>query len=129
MNEDEQLKIIRDQLDTIDDSLLELLNKRMSLVKFVGEIKHKSGGAIYRPEREKQIIERLSQTKNGILNKDAIEAIFLEIFAISRNLERPENIAFLGPEGSFTHQVVENKFGAIRIVTGKQFTPKMVGLS
>ena len=94
MNEDEQLKIIRDQLDTNDDSLLELLNKRMSLVKFVGEIKHKSGGALYRPEREKQIIERLSQTKNGILNKDAIEAIFLEIFAISRNLERPENIAF-----------------------------------
>lgn len=113
MNEENQLKIIRDQLDEIDDKILLLLNQRMNLVKLVGEVKYKSGGAIYRPERERQIIERLSKKDNGVLNKDAIEAIFLEIFAISRNLERPENIAFLGPEGSFTHQVAEIKFGAM----------------
>lgn len=113
MSEAKQLKIIRDKLDVIDDKVLELLNKRMDLVAQVGNIKHKSGGAIYRPEREKEIIDRLSSNNTGLLNKNAIEAIFLEIFAISRNLERPENIAFLGPEGSFTHQVAESKFGAM----------------
>ena len=67
----------------------------MKVVERVGEIKNESGGAIYRPEREKAIIERLelqSKAVNGALNKSAIEAIFLEIFAVSRNLERPENI-------------------------------------
>lgn len=113
MNEAKQLKIIRDKLDIIDDEILNLLNKRMDLVAEVGNIKHKSGGAIYRPEREKEIIQRLTNKNNGLLNNNAIEAIFLEIFAISRNLERPENIAFLGPEGSFTHQVAESKFGAM----------------
>jgi chorismate mutase/prephenate dehydratase len=47
------------------------------------------------------------------LNLDAIEAIFLEIFAVSRNLELPERIAYLGPEGSFTHQAAESRFGAM----------------
>src|SRR5690606_1508080 len=49
----------------------------------------------------------------GLLKRSAIEAIFLEIFAISRNLELPERIAYLGPEGSFTHQAAESGFGAM----------------
>lgn len=103
-------------IDAIDDEMLELLNRRMEIVKKVGEIKKDSGGAIYRPEREKAIIQRLEQSsieQKGLLNLDAIEAIFLEIFAVSRNLELPERIAYLGPEGSFTHQAAESRFGAM----------------
>jgi chorismate mutase/prephenate dehydratase len=110
------LKELRDTLDSIDDKVLELLNKRMETVHKVGELKAASGGAIYRPEREKDIIDRLeiqSRQLNGLLSRDAIEALFLEIFAISRNLELPENIAYLGPQGSFTHQAAESRFGAM----------------
>jgi len=110
------LEECREAIDVIDSDILELLNKRMKVVHRVGEIKNSSGTAIYRPEREKAIIERLtkiSQESGGDLNKDAIEAIFLEIFAVARNLELPERIAFLGPEGSFTHQAAESRFGAM----------------
>ncbi|QDF27866.1 chorismate mutase [Halarcobacter anaerophilus] len=108
------LKELRDKLDKIDNQLLELINERMELVHQVGVVKAQSGGAIYRPEREKAIINRLvSLNKGGRLNKKAIEALFLEIFAISRNIELPENIAYLGPEGSFTHQAAEARFGAM----------------
>lgn len=107
------LNRLRDKLDCIDNELLELLNKRMEIVHEVGVLKHKSGGSIYRPEREKYIINRLVETNNGRLNKEAIEALFLEIFAISRNIELPENIAYLGPEGTFTHQAAESRFGAM----------------
>ncbi len=116
MNEAVELKKLRDTLDAIDDELLTLLNKRMETVHKVGEVKAQSGGAIYRPEREKEIIDRLEeQSKNagGSLTRPAIEALFLEVFAISRNLELPENIAYLGPEGSFTHQAAESRFGAM----------------
>jgi len=107
------LKEIRDKLDAIDNEVLELINQRMDLVHQVGVLKAKSGGAIYRPEREKAIIDRLEKLNKGKLNRAAIEALFLEIFAISRNIELPENIAFLGPEGSFTHQAAETRFGAM----------------
>ncbi len=103
-------------IDKLDSQMLDLLNERMRVVHRVGEIKKESGGAIYRPEREKAIIDRLeiqSKDSNGLLNRSAIAAIFLEIFAVSRNLEKPELIAYLGPEGTFTHQAAESRFGAM----------------
>ncbi|WP_417331819.1 chorismate mutase [Halarcobacter sp.] len=107
------LQELRDKLDSIDNKLLELVNERMDIVHQVGLLKAQSGGAIYRPEREKAIIDRLESLNKGKLNRTAIEALFLEIFAISRNLELPENVAYLGPEGSFTHQAAEGRFGAM----------------
>ena len=113
---EEGLLDLRNKLDNIDNKLLELINERMHIVHQVGALKAKSGGAIYRPEREKAIIDRLEKINsenNGLLNRSAIEALFLEIFAISSNIELPENIAYLGPEGSFTHQAAEGRFGAM----------------
>jgi len=103
-------------IDAIDNEILKLLNQRMTVVERVGEIKKDTGGAIYRPEREKAIIDRLvtlNKKDEGLLNRSAIEAIYLEIFAVARNLELPERIAYLGPEGSFTHQAAESRFGAM----------------
>ena len=89
------LEECRDAIDTIDDKILALLNDRMRVVERVGEIKHATGGAVYRPEREKAIIDRLSAlSQEGPLNRAAIEAIFLEIFAVARNLELPERISY-----------------------------------
>lgn len=104
---------LRKQIDRVDNKIIELIDERMQIIKKVGELKRTEKSVIYRPEREKDIIERLYKQSKGMLSKPAIEAIFLEIFAVSRTLELPEKIAFLGPEGSFTHQVAESRFGAI----------------
>ncbi len=111
-----ELKEVRRNIDLIDNKILSLLNDRMRLVKRVGEIKNSDKTPIYRPDREIEIIKRLDElnsSENGLLSKAGISAIFLEIFSVARNLERPEKIAYLGPEGSFTHQVAESRFGAI----------------
>ncbi|HLF33124.1 MAG TPA: prephenate dehydratase [Cyclobacteriaceae bacterium] len=107
---------LRAEVDGIDARILDLLNERLNLVKKIGFLKSSSQSQIYRPERENYIIERLKEInreKGGILNNAAIEALFFEIFAVSRNYELPEKIAYLGPEGSFTHQAAESRFGAM----------------
>ncbi len=104
---------LRTKIDTIDDQLLKLYNQRMEYVNQVGELKNTTGAPIYRPEREQAILNRLKQQNDGKLTDEAIDALFLELFAVSRNLERPEAIAYLGPKASFTHQVAESRFGAM----------------
>ena len=104
---------LRVKIDSIDDTLLKLYNERMELVHQVGELKNTTGAPIYRPEREQSILNRLKSQNEGKLTDSAIDALFLEMFAVARNLERAEAVAYLGPEASFTHQAAESKFGAM----------------
>lgn len=107
------LKKLREEIDKIDDEILDLLDKRMSIVKEVGKLKLKSNVAIYHPKREKEILHRLVKQGKTNITQKGIEAIYQEIFATSRFLELPQRVAFLGPVGSFTHQVAVEKFGKL----------------
>lgn len=110
------LEQLRKEIDGIDDKLLDLYNERLKYVHEVGVLKNSTGASIYRPEREQEILDRLKKRNRdtgGMLTDSAIDALFLELFAVARNFELPERIAFLGPEASFTHQAAEMKFGAM----------------
>lgn len=48
------LQNFRREIDSIDDEILGLLEKRMEIVKRIGKAKLQSNTPIYRPEREKE---------------------------------------------------------------------------
>ena len=116
-NIDKKLLSLRNNIDKIDIEIITLLHERFKHVKEIGNIKTSSKSNIYRPDREREIIKNLlkniKKEKLYTLNAEIIEAIFYEIFAISRNLESPQKIAFLGPIGSYTHQAAESIFGPL----------------
>lgn len=111
------LNTIRNNIDIIDKEIITLLNNRFQYVKQIGEIKMKNKSSIYRPDREKEIIKKLNlyikEKKLNNIRNDIIEAIFYEIFAISRNIELPQKVAFLGPVGSYTQEAAESLFGPL----------------
>ncbi len=108
-----ELKKLRTEIDSIDDEILQLLDKRMNIVKKIGKLKLKTDRAIYHPKREQEILHRLINTPKNTISNKGIQSIYQEIFATARFLELPERVAYLGPDGSFTHQVAMSKFGRI----------------
>lgn len=107
MNLDE----IRRQIDEVDAQLLDLLGKRADLVHEVGEIKKRDGLQIYAPEREEALLRRLVDLNKGRLPERAVRAIYREIMSAALALEDDLKIAYLGPEGTWTHQAAIKKFG------------------
>lgn len=105
------LEDIRKKIDSLDSELLRLLNERADLVHEVGEIKKKDGLEIYAPEREEQLLQSLVAKSEGRLPEKSIRAIYREIMSAALALEENLKIAYLGPEGTWTHQAAINKFG------------------
>ncbi len=110
----EKLLAIRDRIDAIDDEILALLSKRADCAEEVGETKRQAGEEnpwFYRPEREAQILRRVSKDNPGPLANERITAIFREIISSCLALEQSIKVAFLGPEGSFTQEAAHKHFG------------------
>lgn len=105
------LEDIRKQIDLIDHDLLNLLSQRADLVHEVGVIKKRDGLQIYAPEREQALLDRLLTLNQGRLPEKSIRAIYREIMSAALALEEDLKIAYLGPEGTWTHQAAIKKFG------------------
>lgn len=102
---------IRNQIDSIDIGLLDLLSRRAELVHQVGLIKKRDGLQIYAPEREEALLRKLVDMNRGRMPERSIRAIYREIMSTALALEDDLKIAYLGPEGTWTHQAAIKKFG------------------
>lgn len=107
----DRLKKLREEIDRIDLKLLELLNRRAELVKEIIKEKEKRNMDIFDPTRERKIIEKLMKSNKGPLEKSDIEMFMETVFKIFRGMKKQIKIAYLGPEGTFTHQAALKTFG------------------
>jgi len=125
-NGDLDLGPIRAELDSLDSALIGLLARRMALSERVGEVKARSGGSVFAPAREAEILDRLARDAEGSLRPDHLRAIYREILSASRALQVPPRIAFLGPRASYGNQAALQKFGASSTYVPAASNPEIV---
>lgn len=105
---------LRQKIDGIDSELQRLLNERAHLAQQVAEVKlaaNPENAVFLRPEREAQIIRAMMERNTGPMSSEALAQIFREIMSGCRALESQLKIAFLGPEGTYTHAASIKQFG------------------
>jgi monofunctional chorismate mutase len=85
-----ELEALRVAIDDVDRRLLELLSERVRLVLAVGAYKRKNGLAIYDPERERSVLERLSREARPPLDGATVRRVFERLIDESRRLEQHE---------------------------------------
>ena len=78
----------RKRIDAIDGQLLALLNSRAACAVEVGRLKRRLGLAVYSPEREAWILERVVRENPGPLDPLAARRLFERVIDESRRLER-----------------------------------------
>lgn len=103
-----ELQKARAEIDALDDQLLDILKRRAELAVKVKSLK---SGTVYKPAREAEILQRVTAANHGPLPGEAVAAIFQEIISSCRNLEAPLRIAYLGPEGTYSHEAAIALFG------------------
>lgn len=103
------LKQLRTRIDALDEDLLRLVNQRAELARQIGDVKGE--GPVYRPEREAQVLRRLSEANPGPLPAKAITHLFTEIISACRALEEALSVACLGPKGTFSEEATIKRFG------------------
>jgi len=125
------LNEIRQEIDRIDRELLDLITQRAQCSLQVATIKENerrneaatnpstsgdsastSSPQYYRPEREAQILRKMSELNQGPLDDSTVTRFFREIISSSLALEQPLQVAYLGPEGTFTHAAAHKHFGS-----------------
>lgn len=102
---------LRNSIDEVDGKILDLLNKRAEFVLEVGKVKEKQGSAFYVPSREQNLLRKLEEKNSGPFPTSAIKPVWKEIISASLSLERPIEVAYLGPKATFTHQACQKQFG------------------
>ena len=113
--EQAQLLQIRQEIDAIDRQIQELMTQRAKCAQKVAEIKNQGGqveAVFYRPEREAQVLRAVKARNTGPIPDEEMARLFREIMSICLALEQPLKVAYLGPEGSYSHASVLKQFGS-----------------
>ncbi len=102
---------LRMDIDAVDQQLLALLDQRAALAHEVGEVKKLDGSPVFRPDREAQVIAKM-QAAGSKLKPEGVAAIWREVMSACRALEETQQVAFLGPKGTYSEEAAQQFFGA-----------------
>jgi chorismate mutase len=79
---------LRSEIDKLDGQILEFVARRISLVRLIGEYKRAHGLPVYDAEREREVLQRLTQAAPPELDPHVVRRVFERIIDESRGIEQ-----------------------------------------
>ncbi|MDD5730471.1 MAG: prephenate dehydratase [Candidatus Omnitrophica bacterium] len=107
-----ELKNLRSQIDNIDARIVKLLNKRIGISSDIARVKKQTGKSVYSPDREREVLNKIKSLNQGQIPNEALEAIYREVMSASLSQGTSLNIAYLGPQATFSHLAALKRFGS-----------------
>lgn len=84
----DEIKNLRNLIDSVDSQILELINSRVDLVKEIGDLKKEKSIEIVDKKREQQIFDViLKQAKEKGLDETAVKKIWESLIELSYKVE------------------------------------------
>jgi chorismate mutase len=83
-----ELEELRRAIDEVDRKLLDLMAERARLVLAVGDIKRARQMAVYDPDRERRVLERLGLLAPAPLDAATVRRVFERLIDEMRRLEQ-----------------------------------------
>ncbi len=110
---EKRLQQARERIDALDEQIQEQISERALIAQEVARIKADMGGGAdcYRPSREAEVLRRVVERNKGPLTDQSIVRVMREIMSACLSLESPLEVAYLGPEGTYTQAAVYKHFG------------------
>jgi len=105
------MEIRRKKIDEIDQEIVRLLDERIGICKEIGKAKVEQKTAIFDSAREKEVLEKVALVATPA-SREGVKSVYREIISTCRNVQKPMVVAFLGPEGSFSHEAARTTFGS-----------------
>lgn len=83
-----QLEKLRDELDQLNLQILDLLNQRAALSQEIGKVKLAQGINKFDPERERHILNLITEQNKGPFEDSTVQYLFKQIFKASLDLQK-----------------------------------------
>jgi len=83
-----RLKAVRRQIDSLDEQILKLVNRRAKLALKIGRIKKRRKWPVFDAKRETFVLKHMQQANGGPLSSGAIRTIFRTLLSQCRRRER-----------------------------------------
>jgi len=112
LSRNESVDVLRKKIDHIDEKIVNLLNHRALLAQRIGRHKGLSNQEVYVPNREQEILRRVSGFNPGPLPAATIRLIYSEVISACRSLEAPLRVVFFGAAATYSHLAAKEKFGS-----------------
>jgi chorismate mutase/prephenate dehydratase len=84
------LNKLRDEIDSIDETLVELFNRRARCVLDIGRYKQQNRMAVYEPKRETVVMANVARHNKGPMPNEELATIYTAILAAMRRLQSPD---------------------------------------